>query len=128
MKTTIKNKESTGTKFQLNDLENGDEIGAIIKETEDNLLPCAHCGGNAQTIMYSFFNPAVRGARLKEKGSDEIVQTVNPHKVFVMCGGLLPDRTYCYMRTASLYAEDTEQDLKEALRIISNTWNSRATV
>jgi len=128
MKTMIKELRHSCSAYHLGDLENEAEIAAIIREAEGSLLPCPHCGHRASGIAYSFLDPGMDGVRLKEKGSNEYAPTINPHKVFVLCRGLLPDRTYCYMRTSSLYAEDEESDIREALRILCKTWNSRSAV
>ena len=128
MKTTIKELVCSRAPYRLGDLENEAEIAAIIREAKDTLLPCSHCGSKEQRIAYLFLDQQMGGVRLKEKGSDEIVHTVNPHKLYIVCYGRLSDNTSCNMRTRSLYAEDEESDIREALRILCKTWNSRATV
>ena len=104
------------TGYYLQEIENEAEIQALIKEAEVTLKPCAHCGNEAY-IGY-FFVPGNTGPRRVAPGSTEIKIVESPHSLQGRC-------SKCQIQTNEWHAEDNEEDFKEALRLITETWNKR---
>jgi len=102
-------------------LENEAEILALIEPFEVSLLPCANCGQEKPRIEYAFY-PGKNGGRSvkKEDGTYGVEFTINPHGLYASCSN--PE---CGMQTVTWYAEDDEEDFKESLRRICESWNRR---
>jgi len=90
------------TVFSLRDMENAAELEPFIKEAESTLKPCAHCGSKAE-IVYCYTQA---GQRLQD------------HHVYANC----PE---CRIWTRIVAANDTEEELREALKTVCDIWNRR---
>jgi len=89
--------------FSLHDMVNATEIATLIDEAQATLSPCAHCGCNDVRLDYAF---APNESKFQE------------HRVEIRC----PE---CRIRTTSVDADDNDEDLREALRIVCAMWNRR---
>jgi len=120
MKTTlVKDLGYEIESYPLEDLENGDELKALIQEYEAMLQPCIHCGREFPHIEY-YYRP------------DFTIRpdTRHPHEVYVKCCRWHSDMNQtpgCRIQTSKLYAEDDDgyADFKEALRMVAVMWNRR---
>ena len=102
MKTIVKKDLGyTLTCYSTHELESEIELSALNRETENLLKECIHCG-NGGTEVTHIFHP--------DWGS--------PHELYAKC-------PKCGIRTQEWHAEDTEEDFKEALRLIVEAWNKR---
>ena len=118
MKTTVKKEwEGKVTPYTLDFLENEAEIQALIKEAEVTLKPCAHCGKKRAYIVYLYTQGDQYPKRVDTE-NNKVILTEHPHALYVEC----PD---CNIRTKDWHAEDNEEDFKEALQLITKTWNKR---
>jgi len=117
METTVKASAPerplpTGSSYLLQHLDNEDELLALIKESEINLHPCAHCGDSKPSIRYEFL-----------PGTEE------PHRFHAWCcghdGSEDTPSIGCWMRTFVYRATDDVEAIMYALRIVVSKWNRR---
>jgi len=111
MKTLIK--EHTDITIQTTlDLANGVTLKSLIDDAEKSLLPCAHCGRERPRIIHIFVPEHIPN---------------HPHRLYAICWAHKDDTVtgICEMQSKTWYAEDNEEDFKEALRLIVEAWNRR---
>ena len=102
MKTTVKKELGyTLTCYSTHEIESEIGLSSPISEAEDLLKDCNHCGRGGIKVIH-LFHP----------------DWGNPHELYVKC-------PKCGIRTTEWFAEDTEEDFKEALRLIVEAWNRR---
>ena len=129
MNTRIKSDSPKKQAYMLFELENANEIVALIKEAALQLTPCAHCGFDRPVILYEFFPEAVDTLQEYSQGMPEMLPC--HHEFCVWCNefDFANETTHgCQMRTRDITARDDEQSIREALQFMIATWNRRPVV
>jgi len=117
MNTTIKNGVPAHhcpvwSFYSLEHLDNGAELGDLIKKAEERLSSCPFCGHPKPSIRHQF-----------------VPEAKEPHRMYVWCcgkddmEGVSP--CGCWNRTFEYNAADTLEDFIGTLEIIISQWNRR---
>jgi len=111
----------------LEDLENSEELSAILHEYRDQLSPCTHCGYKYPDIRYCYQPGNMLPHKILPSG--ELAMKEYPHEIYAVCSRRSiyqpPEEQGCNIRTQEWFAEDDESDFREALRRIVAAWNRR---
>jgi hypothetical protein len=102
-------------RFTTDQLENGEEIDAMIQEAQKQLLPCTHCGHPHPVIQYYFYQCFPPGLHY-------------PHRMTVVCSKKEEEEPvgHCGCRSSGGYADDDGAELfRETLQLIVDSWNRR---